>query len=91
MTDSFLSLARLHETPELTNEQVGIITDLVFFAPQAQASDVMLVFGAPEGDWSAAAKAYHDGLAKLIVASGGLHGRTKGISEAKLIKETNHE
>lgn len=75
------------ERPELDADQNELMTKLVFYSPEAQVSDALLVFGAPEGDWSVAAKAYQDGLTKLIVASGGIHERTKGIPEAFLIRD----
>lgn len=80
-------VSRLVEAPDLTKDEIKEITRLTFYAPKPQPSDALLIFGAPEGDWSSAAKAYHDGLVKLIVASGGIHERTHGISEAELIKQ----
>jgi uncharacterized SAM-binding protein YcdF (DUF218 family) len=76
-----------NEASEHPLDKSALMTKLVFYAPEAKASDVMLVFGAPEGDWSIAAKAYHDGLTKLIVTSGGIHERTNGIPEAILIRD----
>lgn len=79
-------IQRLVDAPDLSASQISEITKLVFYAPQAKPSDVMLIFGAPEGDWKVAADAYYNGLTKLIVASGGVHERTKGVAEAVLIR-----
>jgi len=78
---------RLLEVPNLSSDEITKITQLVFYAPAAQSSDVLLIFGAPEGDWEVAAEAYHAGLAKVIVASGGVHERTNGVPESELIKD----
>ncbi len=79
-------LQRLAEVLELSPTEHTNISHLVFYAPSPLESDVMLIFGAPEGDWEVAADAFKAGLAPLIVASGSVHERTKGVAEAILIK-----
>lgn len=69
-----------------SNIDVQDITNTVFFSPKAKTSEVLLIFGAPEGDWTPAARVYNDKLVPLIIASGGMHRRTNGVPESTLIK-----
>lgn len=86
LTKVNVAIQNMSVAPHFTQDELDQITEIVFYAPKARPSDVLLVFGAPVGDWGVAADAYRARLAKHIVASGGVHERTKDVSEADLIK-----
>lgn len=87
MEASNFPIKRIVDVPDSSPKQIKLITRLVFYAPPPKSSQALQIFGAPEGDWVPAAKAYHEGLIDLIVTNGGIHERTNGIPEAVLIKK----
>ncbi len=61
-------------SPELTPDLIQEITEIVFGIPNQpiQPCDIIFVFGGSHpGIWQAAAQAYHEGLGKALVVTGG--------------------
>lgn len=69
-----MSIPRNLDVPELTPEQIQIITKTVFLpAEKLEKADLIFVFGGSHSVlWESAAKLYHQGYAKKIIVTGGL-------------------
>ncbi len=66
-------IPKFPNVPELTNEQIKQITKVTFYEEVAPAAcDTIFVFGGSHpGNWQKPLEAYHKGLGKRIIVTGG--------------------
>jgi uncharacterized SAM-binding protein YcdF (DUF218 family) len=63
-------IAREVAVPNLTPAEMDDIERIVFYPSHPQPSDVMIVFGATDGDWLLPARLFHQKMAPIILATG---------------------
>jgi uncharacterized SAM-binding protein YcdF (DUF218 family) len=73
------SLTRHHSEPLLTEDQIALLTRIVFLDPvDPVPCDLIYIFGGTHpGAWETGAKAYHSGLGARIFVTGGISATPK--------------
>lgn len=89
MSTNLGEIPRELEVHNLSEKEIVVISKIVFYAPPAELSDVLFIFGNSRGNWEGAIKRYASGCALLILASGygGRTDDTVETSQAQKIKQ----
>lgn len=69
-----IEISREPDVPRLSDEEIKLITKLVFVEPKAQEADLIFIFGFglghTEANWKLVAKLFEEGCSSLILVNG---------------------